>query len=96
MIATLDDAATHIRVTAERAFNARLHGGCQTPIAGHALLDGDQLWLRGLVGEPDGSQIVAGEIRGPAADAVTLGATLAEQLLGCGADAILRRVFAAS
>ncbi len=96
MIAALDDSATHIRVAAERAFNAGLHGGCQTPIAGHALLDGNQLWLRGLVGEPDGSQIVAGEIRGMAVNAVELGATLAEQLLERGADAILRRVFAAS
>ncbi|CDH45998.1 hydroxymethylbilane synthase [Candidatus Contendibacter odensensis] len=96
IIAALDDSATHIRIAAERAFNARLQGGCQVPIAGHALLDGDQLWLRGLVGEPDGSRIVAGEIRGPAAAAVSLGAALAEELLGCGADVILQRVFAAS
>ncbi|HRD50327.1 MAG: hydroxymethylbilane synthase [Candidatus Competibacter sp.] len=96
IIAALDDAATQIRVTAERAFNARLQGGCQVPIAGHALLDGDQLWLRGLVGEPDGSRIIAGEIRGPAAAAIELGATLAEELLGRGADVILQRVFAAS
>lgn len=96
IIAVLDDAATQIRVTAERAFNARLQGGCQVPIAGHALLDGDQLWLRGLVGEPDGSRIIAGEIRGPAAAAIELGATLAEELLERGADVILQRVFATS
>ena len=93
IITTLDDAATQIRVAAERAFNARLQGGCQTPIAGHALLDNDQLWLRGLVGEPDGSQIVAGEIRGLVTDAETLGATLADELLERGADVILGRVF---
>ena len=72
LIAALDDAATHTRV-AERAFNARLQGGCQVPIAGHALLEQDRIWLRGLVGEPDGSRIVAGEIRGPATDASALG-----------------------
>jgi hydroxymethylbilane synthase len=94
LIAALDDSATHTRVAAERAFNARLQGGCQVPIAGHALLEGDRLWLRGLVGEPDGSRLVAGEIRGPAAEAETLGAALAEDLLERGADAILRRVFA--
>ncbi|MDS4070467.1 MAG: hydroxymethylbilane synthase [Candidatus Competibacter sp.] len=92
LIAALDDSATHIRVAAERALNARLQGGCQVPIAGHALLDGDRLWLRGLVGEPDGSRIVAGEIRGPAAEAETLGATLADELLERGAGAILRRL----
>lgn len=96
LIAALDDPATHIRVAAERAFNARLQGGCQVPIAGHALLEHARLWLRGLVGEPDGSRIVAGEIRGPAADAEALGAALAESLLERGAEAILHRIFAAS
>ncbi|MDS4028065.1 MAG: hydroxymethylbilane synthase [Candidatus Contendobacter sp.] len=95
LIAALDDPPTQVRVAAERAFNARLQGGCQVPIAGHALLDSGQLWLRGLVGEPDGSQIIAGEIRGPVAEAESLGATLAEELLERGADAILRRLLAA-
>jgi len=94
LIAVLDDPATHIRVAAERAFNTRLQGGCQVPIAGYALLENEQIWLRGLVGEPDGSLIVAGEIRGSAAEAETLGAALAEELRGRGADAILRRLLA--
>ena len=94
LIAVLDDPATQVRVAAERAFNARLQGGCQVPIAGHALLDHGQLWLRGLVGEPDGSRIIAGERRGPAVEAEALGAALAEELLGRGADAILRRLLA--
>ncbi len=91
LIAILDDPATHVRVTAERAFNARLQGGCQVPIAGHALLENGQIRLRGLVGEPDGSRIIAGEIQGSATDAATLGAALAEELLERGADDILRR-----
>ena len=95
LLAGLDDPATHLRVTAERALNARLRGGCQAPIAGHALLENDQLWLRGLVGEPDGRRIIAGEIRGPAPEAARLGATLAEELLSRGADAILHRLLAA-
>jgi hydroxymethylbilane synthase len=72
-----------------------LQGGCQVPIAGYALLENGQIWLRGLVGEPDGSQLITGEIRGPVTEAETLGATLAEELLGRGADAILRRLLAA-
>jgi hydroxymethylbilane synthase len=94
LIALLDDPATHLRITAERAFNARLQGGCQVPIAGYALLENGQIWLRGLVGEPDGSQLITREIHGPAAEAETLGATLAEELLERGADAILRRMLA--
>ena len=92
LIALLDDATTHTRVAAERAFNARLQGGCQVPIAGHALLEQNRIWLRGLVGEPDGSRIVAGEIRGPATDATALGVALVEDLLGRGAGKILQRL----
>jgi hydroxymethylbilane synthase len=94
LASALDDPATGTRIAAERAFNARLQGGCQVPIAGYAVLEGDRLWLRGLIGEPDGSRIVAGEIRGPATLAPSLGATLADELLGRGAAAILRRVLA--
>ena len=95
LLAPLNDPATNLRVSAERAFNARLQGGCQAPIAAYAVLEApDHLWLRGLVGEPDGSRIIAGEIRGSVADAVTLGTRLADRLLERGADAILRRLLA--
>lgn len=93
-VTALDDPTTRMGIAAERAFNARLQGGCQVPIAGYAIITGDSLWLRGLVGEPDGQQIVRGEIRGLATNAVTLGEMLAETLLARGADAILRRVLA--
>ncbi len=94
LMAALHDPATGLRVSAERAFNARLQGGCQVPIAGYAVLNADELWLRGLVGEPDGGRLLTGEIRGPATAAVSLGSHLAEELLQRGADAILHSVFA--
>lgn len=84
---------TTTRVSAERAMNNRLEGGCQVPIAGYAELEGDQIWLRGLVGEPDGSRLVRAEVRGPQADATRLGRQLAEQLLADGAADILKRLY---
>ncbi len=93
LIAPLHHSHTAIRVLAERAMNNRLEGGCQVPIAGHALLEGDQLWLRGLVGSVDGKTIIQDEIRGPAADAETLGVTLAERLLDAGAAQILKELY---
>jgi hydroxymethylbilane synthase len=72
----------------------RLLGGCQVPIAGYAMLDGGELWLRGLVGEPDGSQVVRGELRGARTEGDALGRALAEDLLGRGARAILERLYA--
>lgn len=92
LIAPLDHPQTHTRLSAERAMNNRLNGGCQVPIAGYSVLEGDNIFLRGLVGRPDGSEVIRGEVRGPAADAVKLGQQLAEQLLNEGADVILREM----
>jgi hydroxymethylbilane synthase len=76
-------------VDAERAFLARLEGGCTVPLGGYALLEGDRLWLRGFVGSPDGAQVIRGERRGPASAAADIGQALAEELLNRGADRIL-------
>ena len=88
-LAVLDDPDTHTRVRAERALNARLAGGCQVPIAGHAVIAHGQIELRGLVGRPDGGLVVRGLVRGAPGDAQALGEALAEDLLARGADAIL-------
>lgn len=93
LLAPLEDAATRDRVLCERAMNARLQGGCQVPIGSFAELDGDKLYLRALVGEPDGSKIVQGEIVGLAAQAQELGTQLAEQLLQDGAGEILAKLY---
>ena len=89
LIEPLDHGPTRLRIQAERAFNATLAGGCQAPVAGFSLLGNDLLELRGLVGRPDGSEIVRGQISGPAQDAATLGRELAEELLSRGARPIL-------
>lgn len=79
-------------VLAERAFNARLDGGCQVPIAGHAVLDLSGIRLRGIVADPDGSAWVMDEIEGVRSDAMGLGSTLASRLLEAGAASILQKV----
>lgn len=96
LLAPLADADTSIRIAAERALNARLMGGCQVPIAGYAELENGQIWMRGLVGSPDGREVIRGERRGPAGDAAILGTALAEELLERGAEGILREVYAAA
>lgn len=93
LLSPLNHRATQVRVGAERAMNHRLEGGCQVPIAGHAELKGDQLLLKGLVGRPDGSEIIAGSIQGSAADATRLGISLADDLLSRGAREILAEVY---
>ncbi|MCK9236517.1 MAG: hydroxymethylbilane synthase [Thiopseudomonas sp.] len=84
------------RIVAERALNRHLNGGCQVPIACYAVLEGDQLWLRGLVGQPDGTVLLRAEARAPRADAEALGISVAKDLLAQGAGEILAKIYAES
>ncbi|PVV27028.1 MAG: hydroxymethylbilane synthase, partial [gamma proteobacterium symbiont of Ctena orbiculata] len=93
LIAPLHHAHTAYCVRAERAMNQRLNGGCQVPIAGYAMLESGNLWLRGLVGEPDGSRIIRGEVEGTVQEADAMGEGLAERLLEWGADDILKALY---
>ncbi|MGU3840705.1 hydroxymethylbilane synthase, partial [Vibrio diabolicus] len=94
LLEPLNHQDTVDRVLCERAMNLTLEGGCQVPIGSYALLDGDNIWLRALVGEPDGSEIVRGEIRGHRKDGETLGVQLANELLDNGAREILTKLYA--
>jgi hydroxymethylbilane synthase len=89
LIAPLHHRDTALRVRAERALNARLHGGCQVPIAGHATLAGGRLHLRGLVGTPEGTRVLRAAAEGPATDPEALGLAVARDLLAQGAGEIL-------
>ncbi|MHB8534929.1 MAG: hydroxymethylbilane synthase [Sulfuricaulis sp.] len=93
LLAPLNHRETQLCITAERALNAGLDGGCQVPVGGYAELHGETLHLRGLVGEPDGSRLLRAEVRGPAAQAEQLGVRLAQQLLAQGARDILDKVY---
>ncbi len=94
LLSPLNNPDTAVCVAAERAMNRRLEGGCQVPIAGFALLEGTEVYLRGLVGEPDGSRVIRAEGRAVTADAEALGIRVAEELLAGGAATILRVLYA--
>lgn len=81
MLATIHDAATALRLSAERAFLAALDGSCETPIAALAERDGDTLRLRGEILKTDGSAAYAGERSGPVGTGADMGRSLAADLL---------------
>lgn len=89
LIRPLHDEATALCIQAERAFNARLNGGCQVPIAGFAELSTHGLRLRGLVGSLDGQVMIRGEQTALPDQAAWLGTALADSLLNRGADTLL-------
>lgn len=90
LLKVLHDEETAIRVTAERAMNARLNGGCQVPIAGFAEIKGNKLVMRGLVGSPDGTVIYRANGQGDFSKAESIGRAIADELLAQGADKILQ------
>ncbi|MFQ2223825.1 MULTISPECIES: hydroxymethylbilane synthase [Aeromonas] len=93
LLAPLEHSETRARVLTERAMNRALQGGCQVPIGAYALVEGEQIWLRGLVGSPDGTRVIRDEIHGAVSDGEALGEQLAQRLLAAGADVILAEVY---
>lgn len=92
LVAPLGDPAAATMAAAERAFLARLDGGCQVPMGCHATLHGDQLHVRGVIADPAGRPCFTATRVGPHAAAADLGTALAELLLRLGADSVLDRL----
>ena len=84
-----DDAATHWAVRAERAMLRHLGGGCQVPIAAHAIAEDDQLTLQGVVADLQGNAVIRAEAKASVKNPEELGERVAEDLLRQGARAIL-------
>jgi hydroxymethylbilane synthase len=95
-VSFLNDRDTAFAVRAERGFLKRLEGGCQVPIASHGRTEGDRIFLQGMVGRPDGSEIIRGSATGSVSGPEALGVSLAEELLDRGARTILNEVYRAA
>ena len=85
----LSDRQAELTVAAERALLAGLGGSCRTPLGGQAIITGDRMQVTGLVGRPDGSELLRESVEGPATDAIALGSDVAARLRARGADKIL-------
>ncbi|MBU6336090.1 MAG: hydroxymethylbilane synthase, partial [Chloroflexi bacterium] len=92
LISTLRDADAQDALAAERALNARLQGGCQVPIAGHATIVGETLAIEGLVASLDGRQVIRASRLGRREDAAALGVAVGDALLADGAAALLAAI----
>jgi hydroxymethylbilane synthase len=94
LLAPLNHGPTRAACSAERALLRALGGGCQTPIAGHAVTEGARLKLDGLVASISGDVVIRDQMEGPASDAENIGGALAARLLELGAEAILNTLTA--
>lgn len=93
LLTFLDDPASRVAVAAERAFLARLEGGCQVPIAAYGQVQDGEVVLDGLIGDLTGRRLFREQVRGPISQATSLGQHLAERLLARGGAQILSEVY---
>lgn len=93
LLAFLRDEATTCCTEAERAFLARVEGGCQVPVGVYAEPAGeDSITIEAVIASLDGQRLYRDKVRGPASEAAALGRTLAEQLLAAGGLAIMHEL----
>ncbi len=93
LLEPINDAMTSMAVSAERAFLDRLEGGCQVPIAGHAVVENQSVRFEGLVASVDGTRVIRDRIEGPVEQAAQLGTSLAERILEAGGKPILDQIY---
>lgn len=84
---------TEIRVKCERAFLRKLEGGCQAPIAGHSVICGDKIVMKGIVADLDGKLFISEHIEGPVSEAASLGIQLAQKVLNNGGKTVLDEIY---
>ncbi|MCW2829511.1 MAG: hydroxymethylbilane synthase [Aeromicrobium sp.] len=93
LVGQLDDADTRAAVTAERSLLATLEAGCSAPVGALAEVawgdDGDELWLRAVVGDISGSPTIRLSATGLPAEAAAVGERLAVEMLAEGADTLV-------
>ena len=93
LLGCMNHEPTEIAIRAERAVLRELEGGCQVPIGAFAHLDGEELYVQGMVADLDGTELVRKEITGEKHRPEETGVELARQLLNSGADKILARIY---
>jgi hydroxymethylbilane synthase len=89
LVSRLDHGATRAAVVAERALLRKLGGGCQVPIAAHAVVSGRELRLDGLVASLDGSRVMRDTTLASSSEPEKAGDVLAARLLEQGAGELL-------
>ena len=89
LIKPLIHKKTQIEVSAERALNATLQGGCSVAIGAFATSEDSKLTLSGMVGNVDSGEIIRVQETGETSKPIDLGIRAAKKLLSLGARELL-------
>ena len=94
LIQHLNDQDTWDCLIAERTLLTELEGNCQIPLAGYCILNGDKLFLRALIADPEGKSVLRYEACAYRRDSVQLGRKVAYWLQKNGAEEIINQAHA--
>ncbi|MGI8494127.1 MAG: hydroxymethylbilane synthase [Pyrinomonadaceae bacterium] len=89
LLTAVNHTETEKCILAERSFLRRLEGGCQVPIGGFAAMKDGEVFLRGYVGNLNGSSALRDSITGKSSDPELLGLELAQRMIANGANILL-------
>lgn len=92
LVAPLINKKTMNEVSAERAMNATLEGGCSVAIGAYAISNAKEIHLQGMVGNVDSGVILKVEESGNIKEPAALGKLVANKLLSMGARELLTEV----
>lgn len=96
LLQMMDDADTRVAVTAERSLLSTLEAGCTAPVGALAEVamgdDGDELWLRAIVGDVSGAPTIRMSATGSPSDATAVGERLAAEMIAEGAAELMASV----
>ena len=87
---SLNDADTMLCTQIEREFISKIGAGCSAPVACNAVIDGDDVVFRTMIGFSDGSHIMQENARKQKADALGMGTAMAEVMIQNGALDLLQ------
>ena len=88
---SLNDKTANLCTKLERDFVSAIGAGCSAPVAVNALLNGDKMTIKAMLGYPDGTNIVHKELSAKESECDTLGLQLAEEMIADGAIDILEK-----
>ena len=88
---TLNDEHSFICTKLERDFVSAIGAGCSAPVAVNALIDGDHMTVKAMLGYPDGTNIMHKALSAPLTECDLLGLQLAEEMIADGAIDILEK-----
>ncbi|MBM3942099.1 MAG: hydroxymethylbilane synthase [SAR202 cluster bacterium] len=91
LLQPIDDAATRYEATAERAFLAKLGGGCQVPVGAFARSEGELLMLTVFLGDTDGKKAFRAKVQGLTHDPLQLASDAHLALVERGGGELLKQ-----